>query len=267
MAEENTWVEQLPEEVRDWQEAKTSDTPEKFWQQMGEMRGRMGNSIRIPSGEAGEDDLAAFYTKLAQVEGVTRIPAGDDTEAWAAFYDKAGRPGKAGEYQFNASDEAKAFYHGIGLSEAQAARIAEDGEQRKKADSELGAAEVKENYDALVKEWGDATTRKMAGIKHVLMKYDPDGSMARALEDPKFSHAPAMLKLLSGIGDEYLEKVPPDGAQRGGWGITPAEAKARADETLHNPDSPRNNPNHPGHKAAQEEYMRQRHIASGEARG
>ena len=266
MAEENNWVESLPENGQGWQETKTAESPEQLWEQMTGMRERMGSSIRIPSEEAGAEDMTAFVEKLLQVPGVTRIPEQDDNDAWAAFYDRLGRPGKPEEYEFDASEEEKAFYHGLGLTEAQAARLVEDAANRKKAGNDTAQASIKDEYNALMKEWGDGASRKMGGIKHVLKKFDESGALIAALEDPTFAYAPAMLRTLGNMGDRFLEKAPPGANVGGSYGITPQEARERANEMLHNTDSPRNNPNHPNHAAAQQEYMKLRRIATGEAR-
>jgi len=252
--------------VQGWQETKTAETPEQLWEQMTGMRERMGSSIRIPSEEAGEDTRKEFYDKLMQVSGVTRIPAQDDTDGWSSFYNSVGRPPTAAEYTFDGSEEDKAFYHGLGLSEAQAARIVEQNENIKKGEATTRKGEIKVDYDNLMAEWGEGATRKLSGIKHVLKKFDDSGTLGAALEDPSFQYAPQLLRALGNIGDMFLEKAPPGSMPGGGWGITPQEARERANEMLHNADSPRNNPAHPNHQTAQAEYMRLRRIATGEAR-
>ena len=231
------------------------------------MRERMGQSIRIPSGEASDEDMQAFFEKLTTIPGVTRIPTQDDADGWSRFYDSVGRPAKPGEYGFDASEEEKAFYHGLGLSEAQAARIVEQQKERTQTDRETTANAIKDEYNALMAEWGEAKNRKLGGIQHVLKKFDESGALEEALRDPTFAFAPALLRTLGNIGDLFLEKAPPDSVNRATWGITPQEARERANEMLHNKESPRNNPNHPNHAAAQEEYMRLRRIATGELRG
>jgi hypothetical protein len=264
---EGSWVDILPEPIREWDEVKNAgDEPEKFWDQMGNMRSRLGQSIRIPSEEAGADDRQEFYEKLMQVSGVTRIPEEGDAEGWASFYNSVGRPAKPEEYTFDASNEEKAFYHGLGLSDAQAARIVEATQQRSADEKSTRAAEIKSDYNNLMAEWGDGATRKLAGIKHVLNKFDDSGALGKALEDPNFQYAPELLRALGNLGDIFLEKAPPGAAPGQHWGITPQEARERANEMLHNPDSPRNNPSHPNHRSAQEEYMRLRRIATGEIR-
>jgi hypothetical protein len=62
---ENTdWKTSLPEPVQGWDEVKNSDTPDKFWDQVTNMRSHLGQSIRIPGQDAGDDDWKAFNEKM-----------------------------------------------------------------------------------------------------------------------------------------------------------------------------------------------------------
>ena len=100
MTTPNTWSEALPPDVREWDEVKNSDAPEKFWEQMVNMRSRMGQSIRIPSSDAGDQDRAEFYKKLQEkVPGLMPTPDFEKEDSLVDLYTRMGRPAEAKEYK------------------------------------------------------------------------------------------------------------------------------------------------------------------------
>ena len=66
MENENTndWREALPENVRGWDEAQNADSADAFFKQIGDLRSHLGNSIRVPSDDAGDDTRKEFFEKL-----------------------------------------------------------------------------------------------------------------------------------------------------------------------------------------------------------
>jgi len=96
----DAWSAGLPENVQEWDEVRNSDTPEKFWGQVTDMRKFLGQSIRIPGENASSEDLAAFHDKLtSKVPGLTHVPDFKDAEAAGKFYSAIGRPEKQDEYK------------------------------------------------------------------------------------------------------------------------------------------------------------------------
>lgn len=60
----NNWKNNVPEAVKDWDEFKNSETQEQFFDQMANHRKHLGQSIRIPSEEAGSDTWNQFHEKI-----------------------------------------------------------------------------------------------------------------------------------------------------------------------------------------------------------
>ena len=67
-----------------------------------EMEAYRGNSVRIPSENAGAEDWNEFDEKLGKrVSGLVRLPAEDDKDGWNNFYNRMGRPTAPEHYQFD----------------------------------------------------------------------------------------------------------------------------------------------------------------------
>lgn len=124
------WKETLPESVREWDEVKNSDSPEKFFDQVSNMRSLMGQSIRIPSEEASEEDRNAFYSKLTEkVPGLMPTPDPTDEGSVESVLKALGRPDDAGQYSVPEIEnnpltdekmgEMKAVAHKYGLTNKQ----------------------------------------------------------------------------------------------------------------------------------------------------
>ena len=91
MSEE--WKATLPESLQSWDEVTNSDSPEKFWEQMSNQRKLIGDSIRIPSEEAGDDSWNAFNEKIMnKVPTLMRTPNSDDSDSINDVLKRLGKP-------------------------------------------------------------------------------------------------------------------------------------------------------------------------------
>lgn len=94
------WIEGLPESVRDWDEVKNSDSPDKFWDQMTHMRSRLGRSLTIPNEDAGEDEWKQFNEKLVtKVPTLIKRPDPEDQEGMQLLYKAMGHPESVDQYK------------------------------------------------------------------------------------------------------------------------------------------------------------------------
>lgn len=212
-----SWQDSLPESVRDWDEVKNSDSAEKFFDQVGNMRSLMGRSIRIPTADAGDEALAAFKEKLMDVDGVMMSP--DGTESWADFFTGMGDEQKQQAYDlFKGNDDLSA-------------------EDRQKIDEDL-ASEVKAGVDRLKEEWGNSFDRNMAGAKSVVKLLDQkmgDGRLIAALDSTGAASSPDMIAAFAEIATMLGEKPVVDGVSVNQFAVSPAEAKDRIIEIEANP--------------------------------
>ena len=249
-------------------EAPEGPSIEKFstWQELEagyqELESFRGASVRIPGPDAGVDDWKAFDEKISQVEGVVRLPADGDTEAWQNFYQRLGAPASPQDYTFSdvngeavSYDDDAAFAsqaHSLGLTRAQA-----DGMRQYLAGSvnELNsfAAEAHQAGMSKLKEsWGKAFDHnvKLAQAAAKQLEGDLPGISDYMQNTPADKLDPDTLKMVKMMGDLMGETGVID-AQRADGIMTPDEAMLQAQEIRDNPDHPYNNELDPAHQAAQ----------------
>lgn len=256
-----SWRDSLPEDIRgDKSLADIADVPALAKSFVNSQR-LIGRSVRIPGTDAGKDDLDAFYTKLAQVPGVTRLPADEDKAGWDAFYAKLGRPAKADDYKFERPGELpkgvsyneaaekgfRELAHSIGLTgnQAKALHAWQMSETLGKADAMAKAAD--EAAVALKKEWGASYNQRMAAARGVIRQYG--GPELAAELDAGLGNNPMLARMLSKIGAELIE----DGLVQGDGGSlvpTVSELKEKIAEIRNNREHPYHDPKKAGHREA-----------------
>jgi hypothetical protein len=130
--EEVSWTELLPPEVAAQLGDKKFEDVGKLATAYSEIEAFQGQSLRIPTGEAGEEQWSAFNDKLSEkVPGMVQIPADMDPEAIAKIMSKLGKPEKAEDYGIEPLDGISvpegytAWAHAAGLTKGQAKVFAE----------------------------------------------------------------------------------------------------------------------------------------------
>ena len=178
------------------------------------------------------------------------IPAEDDAEGWNKFYNELGRPEKAEDYKFDLPEEynpeAVKFYqeaaHKAGMTKKQADAFLMDymdfenrlrEEHAKQLDIKVLAAQQE-----LKQEWGvkydENLNLALRGAKTLGLEQAEILALESAMGQTKFA------KVFQQIGQALCaEDVTPTQTQSGsgGFGVrTPAQAQARIDELLSNPE-------------------------------
>ena len=269
------WHSTLPEDVRQWDEVKNSDSPEKFWDQMVNMRSRMGSSIRIPSADAGDEDRAAFHAKLKErVPGLMSTPNFEDESTLNDLYTRMGRPGKAGDYvtpKFvnSKGEELKDFGKEFVKSYKEVAFKA--GLSQKKFEESLNAMMSrhitateqagtlhKEDRAKLEAEWGTAFDRNTNIVKNFITQSEAPESVVKAVEAGSVDRSTMVwLHRLAtktlGASNSFQQDTSNSGV------MTPAEATIKISEIRNNKKHPYNNPHDPGHKTAMA-FMRELYL-------
>lgn len=224
-----SWQDSLPESVRGWDEVKNSDSAEKFWGQVENMRGLIGRSLRIPSEEAGEEDWAKFRGKLKDVPGIAMLPAGEEAEQWKEFYGKVPEGVRRAWF-----DESKGEF--LSADEAAAA--------------EARSAAVQDGLRDLGKEWGNAFDDNLGVALQAVRSVDKKlgGTLVAALDATGIGNDPAMIRAFYEIGKMLGEEPMRGGGGSGSFAITPAEALERISEIQNNRQDPYHDAGHPKHR-------------------
>lgn len=248
------WKSELPEGIREWDEVKNSDSPDKFWQQIENQRKLLGQSLRIPSSEAGDEDWNQFYEKVqAKAPGLMRTPNTDDPETVASVLKTLGMPEDASEYAVpdgegisfrdnqveflrNAAKEA-------GLTKAQFQKLAEVVGKDNANAMTASEARQQEQLEALKSEWGLTFEERYEKAKNFAKLANAPEALIDSL-DKKMLDAKTVTWLYSlsdSIGESSQVSKQPDGSGESGSSLTPHEAEQRIQEIY-------NNPNHPFHR-------------------
>jgi len=248
---EGNWFDPLGETAASWDEVKNAGSMENFINQVGNMRSRLGNSIRIPSQEAGADDWSEFNSKLLEkVPGLLKLPDNDDAEGMEALFSKLGRPENHDGYdQFDGLPDLREKAFELGLSSKQYKTLMESASSNQ---SELMQAQinaVKESQISLKNEWGDAFEQRTNAINNMIKNSDAPEQLQKMAAEGALSGE--MSKWLYGIvkqfgGEEKIINTENPEDRR----LDPIEAMAQADEILKRMDQ---------HTQGSQEYERLMH--------
>lgn len=213
-----SWVDTLPESVREWDEVKNSDSPEKFFEQVSNMRSMIGSSIRIPSEDAGEEARAAFIEKLKTVDGVMMKP--QDAEQVQEFLSTLPPEARRAAYENLVNDEG----------------VVEPDLQARMEEAEMA---VRDGIERLQKEWGNGFERKVQSAKNAVRLLNEkmgDDRVVNMLDKAGVDSDPDMIALFAEIAGMLGEQpvLDSDGGVNQ-FAITPAEAKDRIAEIENNP--------------------------------
>ena len=238
-----SWKDDLPEDLRSLDTLKDIEDVNSLAKQFVDQSRYLGNSIRIPGEDASDEDRAAFRAKLVEKHtGLVELPVDpEDEEGYAKVFDALGRPQKPDEYELPTIDgveldkeRTKRFAeaaHAAGMTKKQFGKVM--GEIFK-ADAELLESKKGEHTTAMTAlraEWGDAFEGKLNRAAKVAELTNAPEGLVEAIRNGDTDTA--TLRWLDGLstslGGEAAELVKQAG---GSSGITPMEAREKADEIL-----------------------------------
>lgn len=253
---QNDWRENLPEEVRGWDEAKNADNPDKFWQQMSAHRRMLGQSIRIPTDEASAEDMEAFYGKVQnKVNGLMRVPDPENTEQIRDTFKKLGLPDSADGYGnldaegFDPNDPnynvLKGMAHDAGLTKAQFKALAKKMHEGNYEQSLQAQQKQSNDFNVLKGEWGHALDHRLEVAANMAEKTGAPPQLVESVKAGKVDSTTAkwLYGLSQQLGGEIASFTNSAIAQP-----TPAELQADIDEIMGNAKGAYWDNQHPAHK-------------------
>lgn len=164
------WRDSLPVELRDNPSLADVNDVASLAKRFVDTKAMVGNSIRMPSEEAGSDDINSFVDKVLGNSNLPlmRKPDTTDAEAMAAVYDQMGRPEDASGYQAAEGMDTEVFgamaskAHELGLSKAQFEALAQaQFEMQTGAMQQMDQSRI-DGIGQLKGEWGAAFDEKAA---------------------------------------------------------------------------------------------------------
>lgn len=265
------WIDSLPDNIRTWDEVKNSDSPEKFWNQMSNMKSHLGTSIRIPSKDAGKEAIEIFHTKLMEkVPGLMKAPDPTNPEDVKALYKRLGAPDTPDGYtlpeikdlsgktvdpktlDMSLVDVFKPLAAQAGVTTDQFKLIV-DGIAKHNFQNHATLTEAKQkDHDNLSKEWGAAFKQNTDIVHTFLEKVNAPPNVLEAVKGG-FADSATMTwfhklatQTLGNSGDWIKDENLAKGT------LTPQEAKLRISEIRNNPEHPYYKPRDPAHQAARD---------------
>jgi hypothetical protein len=252
MPDEPNWRDSLSDDLKAHKGLADVKDVGSLAQQFLDGQQMIGNSIRVPGPEAGDDAWTAFHTKLTdKVPNLIPMPDKDNAETMQTLYTKLGRPEDATGYEHPEGTDAtkmKEFAelsHSLGLSKDQYGKMVGALADFTKKQEEVASAAFLQGVRELKQEWGIVYEDNVQMVDQVM----------------KGTQAPDYLKELAADGKmpaEGMRWLYNIGKQLGTEGInfnkdefssrvTPAEAKARVAEIMGDRKGPYWDGGHPQH--------------------
>lgn len=255
MSEESKtdWKENLSEELRGHKTLADVKDIDGLAQQFIDSQQMIGQSIRIPGPEAGDDAWKAFHGKLVdKVPNLIPTPDPDDKEAMTALYNRMGRPEAPEGYEHpegvdptTLKDFATAA-HELGLTKSQYKGLVDKLSQAGAAKDEKANTDQEQGLRDLKREWGIVYEDNLKMVDSVLKKTDAPQSWKEMAADQKLP--PDALKWLYNIGKQLGEEGINWEKDETSTRVPPAEAKARIAEIMGDTDGPYWDASHPQHR-------------------
>ena len=247
------WKQNLPKDVQGWDEVKNSDTPEKFFNQVSNMRSMIGQSIRVPSKEASPEQMEEFYKKVeAKAPDLMRRPNPEDDESMEAVMRALGKPENEEGYTLDAEvseaelADLRNMAKNVGLTKAQFKKLADGMLGANNLIKQQSEERISKERESLQKEWGAATDERFNDLLNIA---EATGASPQMIEQIKN-------KTIDAHSAKWLYQM---GKQLGGEAINahvqektlaPDEARERIDDILNNPQHPYWLASHPDHQKA-----------------
>ena len=200
----------------------------------------VGQSIRIPSEEAGAEDVKKFQESLMEkVPGLIMKPDADDDDGVKNILKSLGMPEEADQYgevdiagtllSEEDVNEMKAYALEAGLTKRQFNAYTNKIIAKSKAENEDYDIKQSQDVDNLKREWGEAYELRTSQAARVA---EASGAPEEFVEAIKLGTAPTssvkwMYDLARRIGGEDFQAAMQEPS---GGGITPDEARERAQE-------------------------------------
>lgn len=265
MADEK-WYNDMDEGIH--KNLETFDNAEALANAYVETKKLVGNSIRIPGEDAGEEAMKEYYDKIvAKAPNLMLKPDYDKEEQVSEFYQTLGRPEKAEGYELKSPEgqeidqerltQIQEMAFKSGLSKRQAVSFAKGMFEQEKTQSDTDAHTFEKDTNALKKEWGSAYDEKLDKSMAVLNKFFGD---IFTKETIPAGFAIGLDKLSAQFGKEDVNFDPAKNTNT----LTPEEANTAISEIYSNAKHAFFDISNPGHKQAMERMVALQQLANPE---
>ena len=231
------WRSSIPEDIRNAPSVAGAKDIADLATQLVNAQGLVGNSIRIPSENASDEDRAVFRRKLQEsVPGLAEVAA-SDPEAFAHTMRQLGAPEDAAGYSLPDFGEVQVepvagfneWAHEANLTQAQFETIARRFTEQNIAAGQNQMAQHNADMEALSREWGYSFDARTTQAITAAERLNAPQDFIDAIKAGKVS--PAWVKHYAELSDKFGDEfdVGQD-RQNADARMTPAEAQSQYDE-------------------------------------
>lgn len=229
------------------------------------LKAYQGQSIRIPTGDAGAETKQEFYDKLANVEGVMLKPDMANTEQATQFYKSLGRPDEESGYEYapaedgyNGQEESVALFrklaHANGITKAQFNNIMSTVVAQEAQQVAASKANTAAEVNGLKTKWGDAYDQNMLQATQVAAA---TGAPEKVIEAMKAGQTGqdfnvwmhSLASKFNGEGQNLMNIQEQNNA------MTPDLIRGKIDDIMNNKQHPYWDGGHPDHGRALQDML------------
>lgn len=253
MPNEQTWKDELPEEIRNHTSLEDIKDINGLANSYVNAQKMLGTSIRIPGPDAGDEAIQEFHSKLSEkVPGLIPTPDPDNAEQMSALYDRMGRPKEAIGYEHpegvdpTQMADFAALAHGLGLTKAQYKGMLSELVKHTQTKQETTDANFQADIRKLKQEWGIVYDDNIQLVQSVMKGTGAPSEFMEMAADNKLP--PDTLRWLYNIGKQLGTEGINFQKDETTTRLAPAEARARANEIMADRNGPYWDGGHPQHK-------------------
>ncbi len=262
------WRSSLPEDIRGAKAFDSVKDVSSLAKQFLDAQSHIGNSIRIPGEDAGQEAIDAFNQKLMNKTNLMQKP--ETPEDYDNVFKSMGKPDDGSGYVMpegveGSYDHLRDLAINANMTNKQFESLVGSVAKLDAAAMETQKAQQQESLDGVKKEWGAAFDRNTSQAVAAL---EATGAPESVIELAKTGNVDGQtLKWFHALsqkigGGEGSNAVADNG---GNQVMTPAEASAQLTEIMENRNGPYWNTAHPRHKEIQAKAMGLRKLRAGNA--
>lgn len=272
---ETPWQDTMPEAFRELPFIGKAENAEAAINAINNASQHMGNSIRIPGQDAGDEDMGKFYDSLmGKVPGLMKSPRSDDADGNAAIFRTLGQPEAAEGYKYDPPegksvpddlDSIKEMAFRANMTQGQFQAFIGDilgAEWQHQDDMTL---EQQKEAQKLVDEWGAAHTQNTTTVKNFLDAMKAPERITKAVESGTMQTAEMnwLLSLAKAVANpdqlQHQQQTHVDPNV-----LSPDDASNAISEMMNNREHAYWNAADPRHKDAVNRMVQLQHMANPE---